>query len=200
MNVKTEMKKVPPHAEILRRKRDQLAVKVMELVDWSETSPEEGAKTAFAVADAMIKESGRRAAVTPQPVNQHLLEALQLILGWRELRSGKGFPVERVEQIARDAIARVTKLGEPVPTDEPADHPWNDMLPPRGKSLPEMSRDELRSHIVELDTFIQRTLTLLPEVKTHLKRGYIAEDTWTLVNSVEALLDDIEQARGGGES
>ncbi|HEX5676411.1 MAG TPA: hypothetical protein VFX91_00435 [Alcanivorax sp.] len=67
-------------------------------------------------------------------------------------------------------------------------------------SLPEMSRDELRSHIVELYGFIQRTLVLLPEVKAHLKRGYIAEDTWTLVNSVEALLDDIEQARGGGES
>jgi hypothetical protein len=34
-----------------------------------------------------------------------LIEALRQILGWRELRSGEGFPVERVEEIARNAIS-----------------------------------------------------------------------------------------------
>lgn len=38
-----------------------------------------------------------------------LLAALKQILGWRELRSGAGeFPVERIEEIARSAIAKAT--------------------------------------------------------------------------------------------
>jgi hypothetical protein len=41
-----------------------------------------------------------------------LVDALRAILGWRELRSGADeFPIERIEAIARDAIAYVS-LGE----------------------------------------------------------------------------------------
>jgi hypothetical protein len=39
-----------------------------------------------------------------------LLESLRAILGWRELRSGANeFPVERIEGIARSAIALVSE-------------------------------------------------------------------------------------------
>lgn len=41
----------------------------------------------------------------PQPDVTALVEALRSILGWRELRSGNEFPVERIEEIARAALA-----------------------------------------------------------------------------------------------
>lgn len=34
-----------------------------------------------------------------------LVDALEQILGWRELRSGREFPIERIEDIARAALA-----------------------------------------------------------------------------------------------
>lgn len=36
--------------------------------------------------------------------NQKLKDALSQILGWRELRSGNEFPIERIEKIAREAL------------------------------------------------------------------------------------------------
>lgn len=36
--------------------------------------------------------------------NQKLKEALSQILGWRELRSGNEFPIERIEDIASEAL------------------------------------------------------------------------------------------------
>lgn len=38
-------------------------------------------------------------------MSNELIEALKQILGWRELRSGNEIPIERIEEIARDAIA-----------------------------------------------------------------------------------------------
>jgi hypothetical protein len=40
-----------------------------------------------------------------------LVEALRSVLGWRELRSGNDFPVERIEQIARAALATFHREG-----------------------------------------------------------------------------------------
>lgn len=65
------------------------------------------------------------AQTAPQPAEQQpapdvktLVEALRSILGWRELRSGNDFPVERIEEIARDALA----------TSQPAEqHPAPDV-------------------------------------------------------------------------
>ena len=36
--------------------------------------------------------------------SQKLRDALTQILGWRELRSGNEFPIERIEDIAREAL------------------------------------------------------------------------------------------------
>lgn len=54
----------------------------------------------------------------PQPAEQQpapdvagLVEALRSILGWRELRSGNEFPVERIEEIARAALAAHCEQG-----------------------------------------------------------------------------------------
>lgn len=41
-----------------------------------------------------------------------LVEALKQILGWRELRSGREFPIERIEDMARAALAAYRKGGE----------------------------------------------------------------------------------------
>lgn len=41
-----------------------------------------------------------------QQQNKELVDALTSILGWRELRDTNSFPVERVEQIAEQALAK----------------------------------------------------------------------------------------------
>jgi hypothetical protein len=47
-----------------------------------------------------------------QSTNQQLVEALTQILGWRELRDDSGFPVERIEEIARQAITNAKQQGD----------------------------------------------------------------------------------------
>jgi hypothetical protein len=51
-----------------------------------------------------------------QPAEQQhdvarLVWALKQILGWRELRSGQEFPIDRIEDIARNALAAYRKHG-----------------------------------------------------------------------------------------
>lgn len=43
--------------------------------------------------------------------NERLLSALVQIQGWRELRDNDGFPVERIEAIAREAITSLDQKG-----------------------------------------------------------------------------------------
>lgn len=47
-----------------------------------------------------------------QPDVAGLVWALKQILGWRELRSGREFPIERIEDIARAALVVYRKGGE----------------------------------------------------------------------------------------
>lgn len=50
-------------------------------------------------------------AAEQQPDVAGLVWALKQILGWRELRSGREFPIERIEDIARAALAAHRKQG-----------------------------------------------------------------------------------------
>lgn len=45
-----------------------------------------------------------------QASNKKLLEALESVLGWRELRDDNSFPVERVEEICREAITNAKQV------------------------------------------------------------------------------------------
>jgi hypothetical protein len=65
-----------------------------------------------ALLDWAAKQPAPRQPAAPDV--EALVEALRSILGWRELRSGNDFPVERIEEIARAALAAHRKEGQPL--------------------------------------------------------------------------------------
>jgi|GEM_PF-3876143 len=65
---------------------------------------------ALALQEALaVAHSGSPAPAAPDVAG--LVEALRSVLGWRELRSGNDFPVERIEQIASAALATFHREG-----------------------------------------------------------------------------------------